>query len=91
MGGRQKDVENKMTTLTKSIMGAVLQAYSTAPKGEDTPLFMQDFLALDPRDRIKVATEFIKIVTPRNISIDDTGIRLTIEDKLAALAGDEAE
>ena len=52
---------------------------------------MQDFLELDPKDRVKVSMEFIKIIMPRNISIDDNEIHLTIEDKLAELAGDEED
>ncbi len=50
---------------------------------------MQDFLELEPKDRVKVSTEFIKIIMPKNISIDDNEVKLTIEDKLAKLAGDE--
>ena len=56
-----------------------------------TALIMQDFMELDPKDRVKVSTEFIKIIMPKNISIDDGEVKLTIEDKLAKLAGEEDE
>ena len=52
---------------------------------------MKDFLEMEPKDRVKVTTEFIKAITPKNINIDDSEIRLTIEDKLIALADDEDE
>ena len=47
-----------------------LEAHNAVPKGDVTPLIMQDFLELDPKDRVKVSTEFIKIIMPKNISID---------------------
>ena len=50
----------------------------------------EDFLQLDPRDRVKVSMEFIKLIMPRNISIDDGEARLTIEDRLLALSGDDS-
>ena len=49
------------------------------------------FMELDPKDRVKVSTEFIKIIMPKNISIDDGEVKLTIEDKLVKLAGEEDE
>lgn len=88
-GGRQKGTPNKLTALAKGMIGKWLEAHDTAPKGDAAPLIMQDFMELDPRDRVKVTMEFIKIVMPRNISIDDSDMRLTIEDRLAALAGDD--
>ena len=35
-----------------------------------------------------MSTEFIKIIMPKNISIDDE-VKLTIEDKLVKLAGEK--
>ena len=68
-----------------------LEAHNAVPKGDVTPLIMQDFLELDPKDRVKVSTDFIKIIMPKNISIDDGEVKLTIEDKLVKLAGEEDE
>ena len=52
---------------------------------------MKDFMELDPRDRVKVSMEFIKIIMPKNINIDDSEVRLTIEDKLLALSNESAD
>lgn len=87
-GGRQKGTPNKTTALAKSMIAKWLEAHDTTiPEGGELPLMMQDFLDLDPKDRVKVTMEFIKIIMPKNINIDDSDIRLTIEDKLISLAG----
>jgi hypothetical protein len=90
-GGRQKGTPNKITALAKGMIEKWLEAHNTIPEGDVTPLIMQDFMELDPKDRVKVSTEFIKIITPKNISIDDGEVKLTIEDKLVKLAGEEDE
>lgn len=90
-GGRQKGTPNKITALAKGMIEKWLETHNTIPEGDMAPLIMQDFLELDPKDRVKVSMEFIKIIMPRNISIDDNEIRLTIEDKLVELAGDEED
>lgn len=68
-----------------------LRAHDTVPKGEAITLMMKDFMELDPRDRVKVSMEFIKIIMPKNISIDDSEVRLTIEDKLLALSDESTD
>lgn len=88
-GGRQKGTPNKITALAKEMIEKWLRAHDTAPKGEAMTLMMKDFMELDPRDRVKVSMEFIKIIMPRNINIDDSEVHLTIEDKLLALSSDE--
>jgi hypothetical protein len=90
-GGRQKGTPNKITALAKGMIEKWLEAHNTIPEGDVTPLIMQDFMELDPKDRVKVSTEFIKIIMPKNISIDDGEVKLTIEDKLVKLAGEEDE
>jgi hypothetical protein len=90
-GGRQKGTPNKITALAKGMIEKWLETHNTIPEGDVAPLIMQDFLELDPKDRVKVSMEFIKIIMPRNISIDDNEIHLTIEDKLVELAGDEED
>lgn len=87
-GGRKKGTPNKITALAKSMIEKWLVAHDTVPDGDMTTLMMQDFMSLDPRDRVKVSMEFIKIIMPRNINIDDSEARLTIEDRLIALSGD---
>lgn len=88
-GGRQKGTPNKVTALAKSMIEKWLDAHNTAYKGDATPLIMKDFLSLDPKDRVKVSTEFIKIIMPKTISIDESEVKLTIEDKLLRLAGED--
>lgn len=90
-GGRQKGTPNKITALAKGMIEKWLETHNTIPEGDMAPLIMQDFLELDPKDRVKVSMEFIKIIMPRSISIDDNEIHLTIEDKLVELAGDEED
>ena len=68
-----------------------LRAHDTVPKGEVMTLMMKDFMELDPRDRVKVSMEFIKIIMPRNINIDDSEVHLTIEDKLLALSDESSD
>lgn len=89
-GGRKKGTPNRITALAKEMIEKWLVAHDSVPaEGGDMTLMMQDFLQLDPRDRVKVSMEFIKIIMPKNINIDDGNVRLTIEDKLKALAGDK--
>lgn len=90
-GGRKPGSQNKVTLLAKSMIEKWLDMHNTVPKGEAMPILMKDFLEMEPKDRVKVTTEFIKAITPKNINIDDSEIRLTIEDKLIALADDEDE
>lgn len=90
-GGRQKGTPNKITALAKEMIEKWLRAHDTVPKGECVTLMMKDFMELDPRDRVKVSMEFIKIIMPKNINIDDSEVRLTIEDKLLALSDESAD
>jgi hypothetical protein len=90
-GGRKPGSQNKITTLAKGMMERWLEAHNTTPKGDTLPLIMQDFMALEAKDRIMVTKEFIKIIMPKNISLDDSEVRLTIEDKLLSLAEENEE
>lgn len=88
-GGRKKGTPNKITGLAKGMIVKWLEAHSTTPKGDKCSLMMQDFMQLDPRDRVKVSAEFIKIIMPKNINIDESEVRLTIEDKLLVLSEED--
>lgn len=90
-GGRVKGTPNKITALAKDMMAKWLEAHSATPEGEVLPLIMKDFGELDPKDRVKVSTEFIKIIMPHNISIDDDKVKVTIEDRLIMLSGENEE
>lgn len=89
-GGRQKGTPNKISALAKSMIEKWLDAHNASPlEGDAETLMLQDFHNLDPKDRVKVSMEFIKIIMPKNINILDDEKRLTIEDKLLALAGND--
>lgn len=88
-GGRKKGTPNKITGLAKGMIVKWLEAHSTTPKDNKCSLMMQDFMQLDPRDRVKVSAEFIKIIMPKNINIDESEVRLTIEDKLLVLSEED--
>ncbi len=90
-GGRKKGTPNKITGLARGMIQKWLEAHNTTPKGDNCSLMMQDFMELDPRDRVKVSAEFIKIIMPKNINIDESEVRLTIEDKLLGLSAEEDE
>lgn len=84
-GGRQKGTPNKITALAKGMIEKWLEAHNTIPEGDVTPLIMQDFMELDPKDRVKVSTEFIKIIMPKNISIDDGEVNSPLRTSLSNL------
>lgn len=88
-GGRQKGTPNKITALARGMMQKWLEMHSSVPKGETLPIMMQDFAQLKPRDRVKVSAEFIRIIMPKTVSIDDTEGQTTLEEKLAALSVEE--
>lgn len=90
-GGRVKGTPNKSTQLAKDLMIGWLDLHNTCTDATGVQLIWQDFMALDPRDRVKVSVEFIKVIMPKNISIDEES-RRTIEDRLVALSeGDQLE
>lgn len=88
-GGRQKGTPNKITALARGMMQKWLEMHSSVPKGETLSIMMQDFAQLEPRDRVKVSAEFIRIIMPKTVSIDDTEGQTTLEEKLAALSVEE--
>lgn len=88
-GGRVKGTPNKLTALTKGMMQMWIEAHCATPDGEDLPMIMQDFALMDPRDRVKVTAEFAKIIMPKQVNLDEGSMKVTIEDKLKDLSGDE--
>lgn len=84
-GGRQKGTPNKITALAKGMIEKWLETHNTIPEGDVMPLIMQDFMELDPKDRVKVSTEFIKIIMPKNISIDDGEVNSPLRTSLPNL------
>lgn len=89
-GGRTKGTPNMVTALAKQMMAQWLEAHNSTPKGDVTPLIMQDFRELEPRDRVRVSAEFIRIIMPKNLNIDNIGGENTsFEEKLALLAEED--
>lgn len=89
-GGRKKGTPNKVTALARKVMADCLARY-TEEGEEGGTLFMEDFLELEPRDRMRVATEFVRIIMPKHVSMDDTSGATTLEQRLAALAAAEGD
>jgi hypothetical protein len=90
-GGRKAGTPNKITALAKSMIQKWLDCHNTTPTGSNLTTLEKDFADLDPKDRVKITAEFIKIIMPKNINIDESEVRLTIEDKLRALAQEDDE
>ena len=89
-GGRKKGTPNKLTAKAKGIIDQWLTAHATLTGKEGGVLLMEDFLSLDPRDRMRVTAEFVRLVMPRDTAgADDTARDTTTEEMLAALAGED--
>lgn len=86
--GRPPGVPNKVTTLNKIIINELLDDY------QKSGLMSEDFLALEPRDRMAMAERLMQYVMPKmqSTSIDFKAeeTTVTIEQKLKELA-DESE
>ena len=58
-GGRVKGTPNKITALNRKAIEKVLADYN------ESGLFTQDFLSLEPKDRIAMAEKLIQYTTPK--------------------------
>lgn len=58
-GGRVKGTPNKITALNRKAIEKVLADYN------ESGLFTQDFLSLEPKDRIAIADKLIQYTTPK--------------------------
>ena len=58
-GGRVKGTPNKITALNRKAIEKVLADYN------ESGLFTQDFLSLEPKDRITIAERLIQYTTPK--------------------------
>lgn len=83
-GGRVKGTPNKTTSLSKRIIADLLSTYY------DTGQMTEDFVALEPRDRLTIAEKLIQYVMPKmqatSIDLSDEAKTITIEAKLRELA-----
>lgn len=92
MGGRQKGTPNKITSLARGMMEKWLELHNSRINPSDLrELIWDDFMELTPKERVMVSLDFIKIILPRTVAVNDAdGERVaTIEDRLAELAGED--
>ena len=87
-GGRQKGTPNKSTILGKEVIVSLLADYS------NSGLMTSDFMALDPKDRLVIAEKLMQYTMPKMqataIDLTTGDKEKTIEDRLAELAGEDA-
>ncbi len=88
-GGRQKGSENKVTKLNKLIITDMLQDY------HDSGLMAQDFMELEPKDRISCAEKMMQYVLPKmqatSVDFGNAPTKITIEQELRTLSADPDE
>lgn len=86
-GGRQKGTPNKATAMTKGVISTLLADYS------DSGMMRDDFLALDPKDRMVVAEKLIQYVIPKmqasSVDMNVQGGQTTLEETLKRLSEQE--
>ena len=83
-GGRQKGSVNKVTAMTKAVISDLLNDY------HDSGLMREDFLELEPKDRLTVAEKLMNYVMPKmqsaSVDVQGSHVKLSIDDKLRALS-----
>ena len=63
-GGRVKGTPNKTTSATKEVIANLLTEYS------DSGRMAEDFVALEPKDRLNVAEKLMSYVVPKMQSVE---------------------
>lgn len=85
-GGRVKGTPNKATSMSKAVIADLLNTYSSSG------LMSEDFMALEPKDRLAIAERLTQYVMPKmqavSAEVNDQR-NLTIEDRLRELSGEE--
>lgn len=87
-GGRKKGTPNRTTSLIRNIFTQKSTEYF------DSGDFDRDFADLDPKDKISVMEKIVSYIVPKpqTISLDVAeGTKLTIEDRLRELGGEDDE
>lgn len=83
-GGRQKGTLNKVTNFNKQLINDLLATYSESGQMND------DFLNLEPKDRILIAEKLMQYVTPKMqstaVDLSISNQDATIENTLSTLA-----
>lgn len=84
-GGRKAGTPNKATSFTRETMANLLNQYA------NSGMMSEDFLALDPKDRITMAERIAQYIIPKMqaTALDvSTAAAQTIEERLRQLAKD---
>lgn len=88
-GGRVAGTPNKVTSLSKTVISNLLNDY------QSTGLMYQDFLAIEPKDRMQIAERLMQYVMPRmqatQVDINTQDTQMTIERKLIERSKDPNE
>lgn len=83
-GGRKAGVQNKVTTISKSVIADLLANY------KDSGLMESDFISLEPKDRMQISEKFMQYIMPKvqsmAIDINHNEENKTIEDRLSELS-----
>ena len=85
-GGRTKGTPNKTSSMTKTVVASLLDTYNNSGMMSD------DFLALEPKDRLLIAEKLMNYVLPKmqsqQVDLTATTGELTIEARLRELSGE---
>ncbi len=88
-GGRVKGTPNKVTSMTKEVIAAMLAEY------QRSGLLSQDFADLEPKDRMYIFDKLLNYTLPKMQSVSaDVSVteqEQRISDRLADLVEDMAE
>ena len=77
--GRKKGSKNKLTVKAKDFVELIVEEYQDTIK--------EDFLKLEPKDRIMLFERFLQYVIPKAVKLETEGqTTITIEDKLKELS-----
>lgn len=86
-GGRKKGTANKLTSKAKKLMEAWLDLHNSRQSPDsEKELIWEDFDMLSPQERMRVTVDFMKIILPKTVNVDTEEKRITIEERLSALA-----
>lgn len=88
--GRKPGSENKTSKLAKDFLVSLIEKYSAIDESGRSDA-LDDFLALTPYDRIRVAVVAAKKLIPNetNVHADVDGAKVSAEERLTSILGEE--
>jgi hypothetical protein len=78
--------KKKYTTVEAKHAAQRILEWAQAIDNRGEMLMHKDYLALTPTDRMRVNMDCIKVLTPRNVTLDVVNKEVTIEAKLIQLS-----